>query len=82
MLSLLVASLWKHRDYFLHDLTAIYNEKNKYPPPLFSRSLILLLSLYPTVRWLHSSHHLCGSADADTLSLSTADRNAILVDDS
>lgn len=46
--------------------------------PLFSLTpLILLLSLHPTVRWLHNSHHLCGSADADTLSLSTAGRNAI-----
>ena len=75
MLSLLVASPGKHGDYSLHDLTAICNEKNKYTPPLLSRSLILLLSLHPTVRWLHNSRHPCGSVD--TLSLSAAGRNVI-----
>lgn len=39
MLSLLVASLRKHRDYSLHDLTAICNEKIINTHPLFSLTL-------------------------------------------
>lgn len=76
MLSLVVASLGKHRGYSSHDLTAI--RKINTHPLFFSRSLILLPSLHPTVRWLHNSHHLRGNAAADTLSPSAAGRKCHL----